>query len=208
MADKQTLLITAALAIVIIAAIGIMIYVNLPTGENTLEDSSQETDDSVDDSFLKNATFLCIYGKNQKTYTVAELEKIQQYDGTGSKIKTGMFPQIIIDGPYSFSGVKITTLLDDVDVNDTNYTVCITSSDGYQSNLTYNEIQGEIPVYNTTGEIIRNDNVTIMLAIKENGEYITEDDGGPFKVVIVGEDAITSSSYWPKWAVSLEIIDG
>ena len=65
MADKQTLLITAALAIVIIAAIGVMIYVNLPTGENTLEDSSQETDDSVDDSFLKNATFQCIYGRNQ-----------------------------------------------------------------------------------------------------------------------------------------------
>lgn len=200
MVEKQNLIITAALVIVIITAIGILIYVNLPTDETI--------DNQVDDNnTMGNATFQFIYNQEKVNYSLAELEKMPLYEGIGSKIKTGFLPEVRIDGPHNYTGVRISTLINDINLNNTNYSVCITSSDGEQTNLTYNEIQGKIPIYNDTGEIVRNDNVTLMIAIREDGEYLTEDDGGPLRIVIVGDKAITSSSYWIKSIISLEFIE-
>jgi len=147
-----------------------------------------------------------IYESQEINYTLSELEELEAYPGNGSLIKTKVLPDVIIDGPYNFTGVKFTTIISQMDNLPNNYNITVTASDGWTTVFTKDQINGEIEVYNETGDIIEGGNVSMILAYKEDNEYINEEDG-PLRIAFIGENAITASNLWSKMVETIEIIE-
>ncbi|RLF36428.1 MAG: hypothetical protein DRM99_02755 [Thermoplasmata archaeon] len=206
MINKNEKIITIALAIVISLAAVTIIYVNLPQKDNL---SGQNNIATETPSNNEETTLLIVsFEGEQKNYTLSDLEQLEEYSGNGSYIKTKLLPDtVIIKGPYNFTGVKVSTLLDDFDNLPENYNITVTASDGWSKEFTKDNVNGVIDVYNETGEIIGDSSATMVLAYKENGEYLTNDTGGPLRIVFVGDNVITASNLWVKMVVSIEITE-
>ena len=146
------------------------------------------------------------FGDYQANYTLSEIEILDSYSGTGGyKKSTGNISDI-----FEYTGVQITTLLDEVPNLPENYNISVISSDGWTVNFTKNQTMGYVEVYNETGVIIENEIAVMILAYKEDGSYYYEIDPdneiGPLRIVFVDDGAITSSKLWSKMVVSIEII--
>lgn len=144
-------------------------------------------------------------------YTLEDIESLDSYSGTGGKIKTKLLPDTVeINDLHEYTGVCITTILDEISNLPDNYLIKITASDGWSSNYTKNETLGYVDVYNETGNIIQNETAVMILAYKEEGSYYSEIDPdneiGPFRVAFVGNNVITSSSLWTKRVIAIKII--
>lgn len=147
-----------------------------------------------------------IYGDYQANYTLSEIEILDSFSGTGGyKKSTGNISDII-----EYTGVQITTLLDEIPNLPENYNISITSSDGWTVNFTKNQTMGHVEVYNETGVIIENETAVMILAYKEDGSYYSEIDPdneiGPLRIAFVDDGAITSSKLWLKVVISIEVI--
>ena len=201
MAEKNNRkIITILLAIVILIAILALVYVNLP--EETKEDDNNDDIIPVGEEVLS-----IIYESQETNFTLSDLEELEGYSGSGSYIKTKVLPDVLIDGPYNFTGVKFSTLISQMERLPENYNITVIASDGWTSEFTKDQINGEIEVYNETGDIILEGNVTMILAYKEDNEYIDDEEVGPLRIAFVGEDAITASNLWSKMVVTIEIIE-
>ena len=203
MAEKNSKLITIILAIIILIAIIALVYINLPKDE-TKEEDKTEDDDIIP---VGEEILSIIYESQQINFTLLDLEDLDAYSGSGSFIKTKVLPEVIINGPYNFTGVKFSTLISQIDNLPDNYNITVTASDGWTSEFTMYQTNGEIDLYNETGDILEEGNVTMILAYIEDSEYITDEDVGPLRVAFVGEDVITESNLWSKMVESIEIIE-
>ncbi len=143
-------------------------------------------------------------------YTLKDLEMMESYSGTGGYIKTGWLPDIVLSDIVEYTGVRITTLLDEIANLPANYNISILSSDGYPAVYTKNETIGYVDVYNDEGGIIQTKTAVMIIAYMKNNSYYSEIDPenkeGPLRIAFVGDDVITSSSLWAKMVVSIEII--
>ena len=200
MADKKdrNKIITIMLAIIILAAIFTIIYVNLPQEE--------ETNDKKTNGEKQNI-FTITYRDEVINYTIEDLEKLEEIIGTGTYIKTGWLPDVALEGPFNFTGIKVNTILNQIVNLPNNYTVNITSSDGWTTNFNQSTIDGQVSIYNESGNITQTGGVTMILAYKQEGEYLSESDDGPLRIAFINSDKITSSKLWAKWVVSFEIIE-
>lgn len=199
-------LITIILSFIILVAIIALVYVNLPEDKIKEEDLSQ--DDNNDDIKPGGEKILSIiYEFQEINLTLTDLEDLEAYSGSGNYIKTKALPDVIINGPYNFTGVKFSTLISQIDNLPENYNITVTASDGWTSEFTKDQINGDIDLYNETGEIIKKGNVTMILAYKEDNEYITDEEVGPLRIAFVGEDLITASNLWSKMVELIKIIE-
>ena len=152
-----------------------------------------------------------LFGDYQTNYTFEEIEALDSYTGQGGYIKTKLLPDsVVISDIYEYTGVRITTLLDEIPNIPDSYNVSIVSSDGWTATYTKNETLGFVDVYNETGEIISNETAVMILAYKEEGSYYSEIDPenetGPLRIAFVGDNVITSSNLWSRMVVSIKII--
>ena len=181
-------IITIIVAVALLAAAIIVIY------------TSFDSDDTKN-----NETLLTVfYQENQWNYTMSDLENLDRYTAEGSMIKSSG----TISGPYEFGGVPITTLLENVNITDfTSFELNVTSADGWFSIFNDNAITGNVSVFDETGnEINWSKSVILLLAYAEDSTEISEENG-PLRIVYVGEgNPITSSEYWVKQVVSIEIV--
>jgi len=190
-------LITILLAIIIIIAIIALVYVNLP----------DENNDKNNDIIPVEEQILTIIYKSQETnFTISNLETLGAYSGNGSYLKIGALPDIIIDGPFNFTGVKFSTLISQIESLPENYNITVTASDGWTNEFTKDQINGKIEMYNETGEIIEEGNVTMILAYIEDNEYINKEDGS-LRIAFIGKNVITASNLWSKAVEIIEIVE-
>lgn len=205
----QKKLITITLAIVICIAAIVVLYVNLPQDQNTNDDNTNE-----EPVVLLTVT----YGDEQSEYTLEELEDFSSTTGFGRYIKSKALKQgtVIIEpdlnGPaWEFTGVEISTLVDQFENLPDNYNITVTASDDWTSGYTKDNVTGAIDIYNETGAITATSGATMILAYKEDGSYYSEIDPdnevGPLRIAFVGEDVITLSSLWSKMVVSIEVVE-
>lgn len=180
-------LITLGLIIVIIIAAIILLYVNFPRTENIIQDEN-----------ILNLK----YGDQQINYTISELESLESYNGIGGFINRVNKTY----GPYEYTGVPISYLIEQMTNIPENYSLLITASDGWETTFDINKIHGNVEIYNETGIKEGTGNTTMIIAYKENGEYITNPDEGPYRVTFV-DDYYTSSSLWSRMVESIEIIE-
>jgi len=170
----EKILISALVGIVILN-ISFQIYIRLPG-----EDSEEEEILTV------------LYDDDKWEYTLSELKNIDEYSGIGS-IKT----QFSIKGPYNFTGLRINEMLHALDINTDSIGAWIISDDGYNKTFTNDELQGNISVFNESGNS-SNMLVDLLLVYSHDGVLLDSNDG-PLRLAYVGQsNCITPASYWIK----------
>jgi hypothetical protein len=172
--------------------------------ENNQTPNEQEEEQSV--------LLTVIFGAYQANYTLDGIEALESYTGTGAYIKTKLLPDsVVTDDLHEYTGVLMTTLLEQIPSLPENYNISVVSSDGWITNYTLNEIFGYVDVYNETGNITTTETTVMILAYKEDGSYYSEIDPenetGPLRIAFVGASPIyTPSGLWSKMVVSIEVI--
>ncbi len=209
--ENSNKMITIALAVIICIAAIALLYVNLPandTNDNT-DNNTNDGNESEEPPVLLTVT----YNDSENEYTLEELESYTSTTGTARKLKASPFfssGTIIISPEMNetaeqYTGIKISTILADVTNVPETYNVTISAPDGYSKTLSKSEINGEITTYNETGNETDLE-VSVILAYKENGEYLSEDS--PLKIAIIGdEEPISLSNIWVSDVVLLEITE-
>jgi len=163
------------LVVIVILNISFQIYIRLPG-----EDSQEEE-------------ILTVFYNDEKwEYTLSELNNIDEYSGIGG-IKT----QLSIKGPYNFTGVRINEMLHTLDINKDSIGAWIIAADGYNKTFTNDELQGNISVFNESGNYI-DMSIDLLLVYSSNGVLLDSNDG-PLRLAYVGQsNCITPASYWIK----------
>jgi len=195
--------ITILLAIIITFATIAIIYVNLP----------QETtkDDNIEDENPEETYLTVVYGDEQVTYSLSELESLETITGMGG-FRTS-YPSIKGQGTYT--GVPVTALVELSAGLITDYNLTIYSDEDGEidsATYTYDMIQGNLDIYNSTNASDENPisigGVTMIVCYKADGEYLDESKDGKLKIAFVNEDEelITKASLWWRFIYSIEII--
>ncbi len=191
-------IITMVLSIVILIAIFTIVYVNLPKDKDAKDNTTNgET----------NTIFTITFGDEIINYTLQDLETLEEFTGKGTFIKTGWLPDVVLDGPFNFTGIKVDTILNKFDNLPNNYTVSVYSSDDKTTDYNQSTINGQVSIYNESGNITQTGGVTMILAYKKDGAYLTNPDEGPLIIAFINDGGITSSKLWAKMVVSFEIIE-
>lgn len=208
MAKNQNLLITAALAVVIIIAIGVFAYTNLFNPNETIDDSTNDTNpdessgtgDNEQNNTNGEILLTIQHGGMNYTYSLSELEEIESVNGKGRKINSiGE-----ISDPYNYTGISINALTERFDLSSDQFEIKVIANDGYSRNYTLNELDIEVTVYNEDGNLSANQSVTMIIAYMEDNQYYT--GSNPLRIAFIGENTpITSSSLWVKNITTLEI---
>jgi hypothetical protein len=218
MVENKNLLITAALVIVIMAAVVVMIYVNLPINDAADADDGESSDTDISDEeqsddMVSNITLSVIYGEIEKTYNYTMLHDLGPISGDGHYIKTKLLPDTVIVGDvYTYTGVTFLSILQDIGELPENYIINVTASDEWVTEFSIDDVTGNVDIYNEDGTIDENGTATMILSYMEDGKYYSEIDQdneiGPLRIAFIGDDApITSSALWSKRVVSIEIIE-
>jgi hypothetical protein len=191
-------IIVAVLAVIILIAIFTIIYVNLP-------EESIEKDKTINGETETLISFT--FGDITTNYTLQDLEALEEFTGSGTYIKTGWLPDVVLDGPTNFTGVRVNTILDQIENLPTNYTIRVHSSDDWTTDYSQSTINGQVSIYNESGNITQTGGVTMLFAYKKEGSYITDPEEGPIRIVFIDDNKITSSTLWAKMVVSFELLE-
>ena len=210
MVDTNKIL-TIFLAVIICIAAVVLLYVNLPKDETT-EDNADENDNANNNETVEPVILLSvIYNNTQNEYTLEDLENFSSTTGTARYMKASLFfssGTIMIIPPMNetaneYTGVKISTIIENIENLPERYNVTISAPDGYGATLNNTEINGNMVTYTEDGNET-NPDLSVILAYKQNGEYLSEDDG-PLMVAIVGDEPISLSDIWVSNVVLIEI---
>ncbi len=196
--DKFNKYISVVLAVVIITAAGVYAYTHLVEKEPATSGSDQPPVVEPEEILLTVSV-----GSEIFNYSLNQLMELDSIAGSGKYInKVGK-----ITGPNNYTGVSMSVLLGTIESLPENYTLQAIASDGYSVNYSMDEVNGQVSVYNETGDEIGTENMTMIIAYKENGELLNETTGGPLRVAFVDEQGfITSSGMWLRSLVKIEII--
>jgi len=142
-------------------------------------------------------------GSQSYNYTLNNLIALGTITGQGSYInKNGK-----ITGPNNYTGVSMSVLLNSIPMLPENYTFHAIASDGYSRNYSIDEVNGHVLIYNETGEEIGTENLTMIIAYKENGILLNETTKGPLRIAFIGiQPAITNSRIWLGLLTTIELI--
>lgn len=187
MADTNKTL-TIILAIVITLSAVVILYVNLP--------QSNEDNETTEGEIILTV----VYDDQELTYTLSQLEEFTSYTREGGKINK----KSTVTGPYEYTGVKISTLLNELSDLPDSYNITATSSDGYKQEYSYEQITGTVTLYNETRNETGQGSLTMIITYKEEGEYITDPEYGPVMIAFV-DDYYTDSALWARMLEKLEI---
>jgi len=200
MTTKTNKILGAIVAIAIIISVIVFVYVNLPKQPGT------SSDDNIPPE--ANPTVLTlIYDDQQINYTMALLERLEPYTAKGGyRNLLG-----IIKGYGNYSGVNITTLIDNFQNIPPQYSLQVTDEKGEILMYNFTTISGQVDIYNpeNTSEVLKG-NMTMVLAYKYEGNWLNETNNGSdgkLKIVFLDEQgSITKASLWWKKVVSIRII--
>ena len=182
--------ITISFVAVVLLALVVLLYINLSLEQN-------KTPPPQKSEVLLTLT----YGDQHIQYTLEDLQSMNTYTGYGG-YKT-RYPSI--KGPFEYTGVNITTLLERINTPLVNYTLQVTARDGWVTNYSLNEIYGNVSIYNASGNQTGVGGVTMLLAFVEDGVYNFSD--GPLRIAFVNDnEPYTDSFLWAKCVVSMELI--
>ena len=115
---------------------------------------------------------------------------------------------VTIVGPFNYTGVPFTVLLQQFSMIPDDYFVKSQSSDGYTIDYSKDVVNGIVNGYSPAGDPIDVINSTMVLAYEENGTIISSENGGPLKIVFLNEDGnLTDGFRWAKDVVSITILE-
>lgn len=197
--------ITAFLIIIILIAAFTYLYINLPGDNSKNENTSNQT--GGEEPTEEIGSILTVTFKNVQTnYTLEDLESLESFTAKATMIKTGWLPTVVLEGPNQYTGVKFSTLLNQIENLPENYSINVISNDSKIIKYNMSQIQGNVDIYNESGVIINNSGATMILAYKIDGKYFTQEDTRPLRVVFCHNN-MTSSNLWAKMVVSIIVLE-
>ena len=201
--NKSNRLITVLLVLVIVCAVGVLVYTNLPPNNTTPTPTGGTNETRVPIMTIR-------YNTEEKNYTFAEIQAFTVYTGKGGYHKNFAGPGSI-QQVGNYAGVAITTLINQLDNLPQNYSINVTSSDGYYMVYNHSVILGNLAIYDPQNESnidpIGNGSLTMILAYKYEGQYLNESKDGKLKIAFLNDEgSITASSLWSKFVVSIDVI--
>jgi hypothetical protein len=199
MTKKTNSILAAVIVIALVLSVIVLVYVNLPKHKETNENELPPE--------IETPLLIITFNGSETNYTLKDLETFDSYTGSGSYYKVGRLPEIIIEGPYEYTGVNLTLLLEDLPNLPENYSITVTSSDNYTTEYNFSEIHGTLTKYNESDNITSTSGVTLLLAYKEAGEYISDPEVGPLRIAYIDDGSITPSNLWAKMVVLIEIVE-
>lgn len=141
------------------------------------------------------------------TYSVSEtlLRALPSITGEGGYMKKGGEIENI-RGPYNFTGVVFSILLEQFTSVPDDYVLIVRSSDGYTSEYTKAVVEGELSGYTPSGDPLDSINSLMIIAYEQDGSPIV--DGGPLMIAFLNEDGnLTDGFRWAKDVVSITILE-
>lgn len=182
------------IVMILVTAISVVYLVQLPTNQNNPDDGTIVLTVRISDETMN--------------YTMNGLMTHPSISGLAGFVRTGVSPPTI-SGPYNYTGVKVSDLFADIGTLPENYSLEVLSSDGYTTYFTKSEVQGVLEAYDSvTAEPIGLRNFTMILAYQEDGEPLSEEYGGPLRMVFLPDgDYMSAGHSWPKYVANLTIID-
>lgn len=146
---------------------------------------------------------LTLIGKEEKVVAFDEIRAMPSYGGYG-----GFFTTVgVVNGPFKGKGVPIEELCFLVGGINTSNTVWVSAPDGYLMVLTYDQVKGNFVTYDpTTLKEVPHGDLKMILMYEQDGASLSEDDGKPLRLAIVGSDKLlTEGHYWVKWVDKIEV---
>jgi hypothetical protein len=183
MVDFRDKILTGMLVVLILIAAIVVIYYNLPENEE------------------KKEILLRVSSEGGTwEYGLNDLENLDEYRGYGGmKTKAGM------KGPNEYTGLRVSILLEKVGIstNVTDVQLRVIAADGYNTTFEATALEGFSEVYDASGNST-DGTATLIIAYKENGVYVDEENG-PLRMAYIGEDPLfTNSSFWVKQVTTIE----
>jgi hypothetical protein len=152
-----------------------------------------------------NLTLIAANG-TQRILHAADIAQLSPFNGQGG-FKTSVGS---IRGVGNYTGVSLNALCNLVGGIGANDSVEITASDGYSMVFSYNQTNGKgfVTYDPATGvEVSNKELLTLVVAYHQNGANLTNDGGGPLRLVILGKEGLlTDGHYWVKWVVKIQIM--
>jgi DMSO/TMAO reductase YedYZ molybdopterin-dependent catalytic subunit len=115
----------------------------------------------------------------------------------------------VVYGPYEVKGVLLQDLCDLVGGIAPNEGVDVSAPDGYSMVLSHDQIcSGGFPTYDpVTLHEVTHEKQMVLLTYEWNGNPISNNDGGPLRLVIVSsENLLTEGHNWVMWVDKIEVI--
>ena len=113
-----------------------------------------------------------------------------------------------IKGPYNYTGVPLSEVLELVGGASENNSIRITAADGYAMVFTWEELNGDFLTFNpvTGDEMEAEEQLIPVLAYEEDDEFLIEGHG-PIRLVILGDEGLISEGhYWIKQVTVIDVI--
>jgi hypothetical protein len=178
----------------------LMMFTLLPFTNAIAQSYTSVTTDTNELLTHTNDTLTLTYNGEHKYYNLEDLLNFDLLTGNGGRLKvTGT-----ISGPYEYTGVLVTTLAQEFPLMTSEYRMVAIADDGYTISYTYDDILGNIMVYDTNGEEIGIGGVSMILATMEDGQTGYP---GSYRIAFINQgEPITDSSLWAKYLVELEFI--
>jgi hypothetical protein len=195
--SRTNKILTAIVVVALIAAIGVLVFSYIPWNGFP---ENQTTP-------LNNATITIISQNRTVNITLKKITELGEFHGAG-----GYRSQTGAKGVGNYSGITIKQLLNvTLGLNESRYSLNITSGDGKWTTFDREEAKGNVSIYsseNTTNPIAFGD-VDLVLIYSYNGQPLTGSDG-PFRIGYLNtkvlQPPITNSTYWLKDARTIQVL--
>ena len=183
--------VTGILTIIAIAAIGWLAYSEL----------------AKNDAGGTDTVLTLTFQEYEWTYTLTDLGEMDSYTGDG-----GMKTQIDVIGPWTFKGVRFSTLLADIGLLPMgDLEMNVIGADGHNQTFDLSAITGNVTTYDAAGNETEGcgcgggAKAVPLFAYKQDGGSIG-DENGPIRVAYVGDSPVyTRSHYWVTQVVRIEL---
>lgn len=140
----------------------------------------------------------------QKTISFQEIRSLPYEEASGGYVTTAG----IVYGPYEVKGVLLQDLCDLVGGIPTTGFASVNAPDGYSMALDYNQIYhgGFLTWEPGTMHEVEGENQMVLLTYEWDGKPITNNDGGPLRLVVVSNGALLTEGHnWVKWVDEIEV---
>jgi hypothetical protein len=150
-------------------------------------------------------TALTVNGTLHKTFTEQQVRALPSITGHGGSVSTTG----IKSGPFTIKGVPLTTLCEAAGGMQQNQTLRVSAPDGYMWVFDFNQTHGKgFITFSPDLKEIPSPNLVPVLMYEQDGQPLTQEQGGPFRIAILTQDdvqVVTEGSDWVKWVNTLEI---
>jgi DMSO/TMAO reductase YedYZ molybdopterin-dependent catalytic subunit len=140
----------------------------------------------------------------QKVITYNEIRRMPYQEASGGLLTSAG----VVYGPYNVKGVLLQDLCDLAGGITPNDIVSVSAPDGYSMAFGYDQLYSpDFPTWDpATLHEVSHENQRILLTYEWNGKAISNNDGGPLRLVVVSDGSLLTEGHnWVMWVDEIEI---